>query len=144
MYPIRRIQKEDLKTVKKLSDASLPESYSVGLLKKLINAWPEACLVTESQDGVIGFIIGRKDGTKSRIVLICVDTEFRKKGVGSELLNRYLEIMKRQRFKTATLLVEVSNQQAIDFYLHRRFKIKEKKPHIYKNGSDAYLMERAI
>jgi ribosomal protein S18 acetylase RimI-like enzyme len=52
--------------------------------------------------------------------------------------------MKKQRFKAITLLVEVTNQEAISFYLHRNFEIKKKLPHIYKDGSDGYLMERIL
>lgn len=101
-------------------------------------------MLSSPRSGRIGFIIGRRDGLKSRIVIICVDQEYRRKGVGSGLLNEYLEIMKKQRFKTVTLLVEVTNQEAIDFYLHRDFEIKKKLPHIYKNGSDGYLMEKIL
>jgi hypothetical protein len=37
MYSIRRLQKGDLKRVKAIAEASLPESYSLNLLKKLFN-----------------------------------------------------------------------------------------------------------
>jgi ribosomal-protein-alanine N-acetyltransferase len=92
-------------------------------------------VLSSPRSGRIGFIIGRRDGLKSRIVILSVDQENRRKGVGSELLNKYLEIMKKQRIKAVTLMVEVTNRESIDFYLHREFEIKKKLPNIYKDGA---------
>ena len=144
MIQYRRMHKEDLKRVKEISDKYLPERYSIGLLKKLTKMWPEASRVAEDESRVVGFEIGRKDGMKGRLAIIVVEEKYRGKGIGTDLLRAFEELSKRNRMKHMNLFVEVSNVNAIDFYKKRGFFIIEKKPKVYKNGTDAFLMEKPI
>jgi ribosomal protein S18 acetylase RimI-like enzyme len=138
------MNKEDLKTVKEISEKYLPERYSTGLLKKLVRMWPEASRIAEDENQVVGFSIGRRDGMKARLAIIAVEEKYRGKGIGTDLLRAFEELTRKSRIKCMNLFVEVSNVNAISFYEKRGFRIVERKPKIYKNGSDAFLMEKNI
>jgi ribosomal-protein-alanine N-acetyltransferase len=94
---------------------------------------------------IIGFVVGLEvvPGTL-KIPMLAVKKEYRKQGIGSALLNNFLEEAALQNIKQADLEVKKDNKQAIKFYQKHGFEIVETISKFYQNGEDAYIMRRAI
>jgi N-acetylglutamate synthase len=79
---------------------------------------PDLFLVAESDDGLIGTIIGGFDGRRGLIYHLAVAGGNREKGVGSQLL---AEVEKRLQAKGCLkcyLMVLSDNVEAVQFYEH--------------------------
>lgn len=74
---------------------------------------------------VLGFIIGSVDGSISKIHWLMVKPEFRKTGIGKELLKSYIE--KSGRSGSEQILVSVSdlNNEALKFFTAGGLKAEE-------------------
>jgi len=89
---------------------------------------------------VIGYLVLMDSGKDAKIMSFAVKKEFRKKGVGSKLMDEAIKRC-RERGKGRLLLeVRVSNTSAQEFYKKRGFKIISTIPSYYSDGEDAYLM----
>lgn len=76
------------------------------------------------------------------IINIIVDTKYRKKSIGSKLLEFVINNAK-DTVKSITLEVAVDNKAAIKFYEKHNFEVLNIRRGYY-NGKDAYLMGRWI
>lgn len=97
------------------------------------------------EDNLIGYIIFLVSESEADIVYIATHPEFRKKGVGGELLNSKCftwNIRQNSEFKIF-LEVQVDNLSAISFYLKHGFQVISLRKK-YINGSDAYLMVKTM
>jgi ribosomal-protein-alanine N-acetyltransferase len=77
------------------------------------------------------------------IVTIDIDPEFRRKGIGSELILAVKRILKRWEIQKITLQVSIDNVPAIQFYMKHGFEIVEELPKYYPDN-DGYQMEYVI
>ena len=77
------------------------------------------------------------------IVTIDIDPEFRRKGIGSELILAVIRILKQWEIEKITLQVSIDNVPAIQFYLKHGFEIVEELPRYYPDN-DGYQMEYVI
>ncbi|HID25936.1 MAG TPA: GNAT family N-acetyltransferase [Thermoplasmata archaeon] len=120
-----------------------PERYDSHLIINLFETFPEGFLVAEENNRVVGFILGVKpSGDAARILLLGVSEGERKKGVGSCLLNRFINTMVLKGSKRIELEVRVSNKEAVCFYKKHGFHTVRTLPNFYRAGEDAYLMMR--
>ena len=125
---IRKGQKEDLETIKKISSVSL----KVVLPMKYFEKYLDDTLVAVEKGRVIGFLIFKKQ----YVMNFAVHPDFRKKGVGKKLVE---ELMKKS--KKIILRSRENNKNAIDFLNKLGFKEKRKIEKYYFNGDNAIEME---
>jgi ribosomal-protein-alanine N-acetyltransferase len=79
------------------------------------------------------------------VVSIGVLPDYRRLGIGSELMNRAMETLKNiYKCSEVYLEVRVSNEAAINFYDRLGFKIDRVIKHYYKDGEDAYVMSKGL
>ena len=64
---------------------------------------------------------------KNRFYLsrLAVSKKYEGKGVGNKLLNKFIKNIDKKKFTHISLHVEKKNLNAVNFYLHHKFKIKE-------------------
>lgn len=95
---------------------------------------------------LIGFTLWNLDKVDHRahLLKILVEFHFRKQGLGKKLLESSLLDLKQKGYKTALLEVDVDNSQAIKLYELAQFKIIHRSKGFYSNGSDAFIMEKAL
>ena len=93
--------------------------------------------------GYLDFMITFDSATIDRI---CVAEEYRKQGVAQKLLDKMVEICKKQKDKVefVTLEVRVSNIPAITLYTKMGWQKVVVKPKYYDDGEDALYMIRSI
>ncbi|AGO60391.1 MULTISPECIES: GNAT family N-acetyltransferase [Ferroplasma] len=143
-YP-RGFEIKDSETIMEIIKCSLSEYYTKSLILDLYRAWPQAFIVYDNFDSVVGFIIGAKySGTEGRILLFAVRQEFRFAGIGKALLTQELNVMVRAGLSTVRLEVRTDNENGIKFYKRNGFSIISTLKNYYSDLSDAYLMWKII
>ncbi len=143
MYIIRNFTPEDLDEVVEIANASLTENYLPTLFLDIYEAWPEGFLVAEFR-GILGFIAGSRIANEARILMLAVKENYRRKGIGSALMRKFMAICKSEGLLSIRLEVRTTNYTAIEFYKKFGFNIISFIPNYYTNGDAAYVMWRMI
>jgi [ribosomal protein S18]-alanine N-acetyltransferase len=150
-YTIRRCEDRDLTSVVNINMVTLPEHYSDYFFESLLRELPEAFIVAEVDDKVIGYIMCkiefgfsnfRKLGfvKKGHVVSVAVLDQHRGKGIGKALMLEGINGVVSRKSDEIYLEVRISNTQAIRMYQKLGFQIKSRLRSYYRDGEDAYLM----
>ena len=145
MYIVREVRSEDLFSVFKIAYETLPEPYNPDLFNIFYEEFPSGFLVAEMHGRVVGFIVGVKtDLYVAKILMLSVSKEYRRCGIGSALINRFIKEMRLQHIRQIDLEVRSNNYAAIDFYKKHDFDVIDFIPGFYKDGQDAYVMRKIL
>jgi ribosomal-protein-alanine N-acetyltransferase len=146
MFIIRNFKPEDLDQVLQITFESFPERYNPNVFINIYQAFPEGFLVAEKiPNAIVGFLLGVKTSWgAAKILLIAVKSEYRRKGIGSKLLRRFLREMVFNNIKKIELEVRVDNKIAVNFYRKHGFEIIDVIPNFYRDKKDAYVLRRII
>jgi ribosomal-protein-alanine N-acetyltransferase len=150
-YVIRRCEASDLQAVIDINMTALPEHYSDYFFESILRELPEAFILAELNNKVIGYIMCkiefgfsnfRKLGfvKKGHVVSVAVLEEHRGKSVGTALMVEGINGVMHRKADEIYLEVRVSNTSAIKMYQKLRFEIKSRLRSYYRDGEDAYLM----
>ena len=123
-FNVRKANDTDILKVMQINQETLPENYPEFFFRDLLNKYPEAFFVAESEDTLIGYIMCRMEGgisnfgiswvRKGHIVSVTVLPRYRRQGVGTELISQSIIAMKESYdAKEVILEVRVSNAAAI-------------------------------
>ncbi len=93
---------------------------------------------------VVGFIALWNEGEKLHIVNIAVHPEYRKKGVGSKLIEFAVKLAKKNSKKEIYLEVRKSNEIAQKLYKKFGFDRSKELERYYNNGENGYIMRKAL
>jgi len=130
---------------------TLPEHYSDYFFESILRELPEAFVVAEVNDNIIGYIMCkiefgfsnfRKLGfvKKGHVVSVAVLDQHRGKGVGRALMLEGVNGVFSRKSDEIYLEVRISNEPAIKMYEKLGFQIKSRLRTYYRDGEDAYLM----
>ncbi|MCI0496909.1 MAG: GNAT family N-acetyltransferase [Thermoplasmata archaeon] len=145
MFRIRRFEREDLSDVMAIVAKTLGENYDPSVYLHLANSWPEAFIVATRGRRTVGFSLGAiHEGTVARLLMLAVHPAYRRRAVGTHLLEVFMREAKAKRMTNVVLEVRVRNKDAILFYQHHGFTIRGLLQRYYTSGEDAYTMEKAI
>jgi [ribosomal protein S18]-alanine N-acetyltransferase len=150
-YIIRRCEEKDLVSVMDINLIALPEHYSDYFFESILRELPEAFIVAELNDRIVGYIMCkiefgfsnyRKLGfvKKGHVVSVAVLEQDRGKGIGKALMLEGISGVMGRKSDEIYLEVRVSNESAIKMYEKLGFQIKSKLRTYYRDGEDAYLM----
>ena len=140
---VRSFEYRDLIPVFTIANNALSEEYTMDFFLYLWQIAPDGFLVAEKNGKIVGFIIGTMVSMDElRILMLAVDKDYRRRGIGSMLLRDL--IMRYPHARRVYLEVRCDNLEAIKFYKKHGFRIKEKIEDFYTDGSPAYLMERSF
>jgi len=145
VFILRNFRPHDLDQVSSLVEKCLREQYSHSFYLTIFNIWPNGFIVAEHENRIIGVLVGVVSAPKEgRVLILGVDENMRRKGVGSALLDAFIEECTRYGLKTVTLEVRVTNEVARHFYQKRGFEVIGLIPHYYHDGEDGYQMRRVL
>jgi ribosomal-protein-alanine N-acetyltransferase len=131
--------------IMQIVSVSLGENYHPSFYLNLHSFWPEGFIVATINDQIVGFILATiSDSKTARILMLGVYPYHRNKGIGSNLIDAIISQCYRKNIKLVQLEVRTKNQNAIQFYLKRKFIIYKTLYHYYKNNDNAYLMYRYL
>ncbi|MBI3933863.1 MAG: ribosomal protein S18-alanine N-acetyltransferase [Acidobacteria bacterium] len=116
-----------------------PEEIAAALLQ------PRAfCVVAEQDDQVVGFILLDYRRSVGHITTIDLHPDYRRRGLGGHLMEMGEQRLLKRGVRRVVLEVAVGNDPAIAFYQGRGFARQRLLRHYYRDGSDAYLMEKSL
>ena len=85
-------------------------------IKRFLERNPETCFVAVSDSIIVGVIIAGNDGRRGYIYHTAVNPDFRRQGIGKELVNAALEALKRCGITKTALVVFENNQEGNEFW----------------------------
>ncbi len=153
---VRRARREDLDEVIRINELTLPEHYPRWFWEDHLRNWGEAFLVAEVEGRIVGYVMTRVEYgpgyvvpepmvRKGHIVSIAVLPEFRRRGIGTRLMEEAMRVLRDvYGCKEVYLEVRVSNTPAIRLYEKLGFRKVRVIPMYYLDGEDAYLMARPL
>ncbi|MDX1611083.1 MAG: ribosomal protein S18-alanine N-acetyltransferase [Candidatus Thermoplasmatota archaeon] len=137
----RPFEEDDLYEVLRLANETLDESYEGGLFLHFARLYPEGFIVATEGEEIIGFVLGTiQRAYEARILALAVKPSWRRKGIATQLTERFLERFARFGVRRVTLEVRVSNEPAIGLYQRMGFEKKGMLERYYGDGEDAYVM----
>lgn len=101
------------------------------------------CLVYVVDNYIVAFITYFIMYEKVEILDVAVKEEFKRKHIGSSLLNRVIEECNGMGCDTVSLEVRVTNEEAIAFYKSMGFREAAVRKSYY-NGENALLMTKML
>ena len=145
---------DELYSVKEVNEKELPEDYPYIFYKTILESYSESFLVAkirEDTQRIIGYVMwrvekgisnfGLKVVKKGHLVSIAVLKEYQGKGIGTALLAKSLQEVKKYDVQEFVLEVRISNYNAINLYQSKFHFIKQKiLKGYYKDGENAYYM----
>jgi len=154
-YIIRRCAYEDLNSVISINLKTLPEHYTEYFFESLLREIPEAFIIAEINNVVVGYIMCklefgfsnfRKLGfvKKGHVVSIAFLQEHRGKSIGEALMMEGINGVSTRKGDEIYLEVRTSNGPAISLYQKLGFQIKSVLKSYYRDGEDANLMALEI
>ncbi len=152
---IRLARREDLSRIIEINRKCLPENYPEWFFEDHLRNWGKAFYVADVGGGVVGYVMTRVEHgvgvivkgfiKRGHIVSLAVLPEYRRRGIGTRLMQAALKSLKEEYgAREAYLEVRVSNTPAIRLYEKLGFKKVYVIPHYYLDGEDAYLMAREL
>tara|TARA_Y100000590_G_scaffold470619_1_gene667009 strand:+ start:1050 stop:1493 length:444 start_codon:yes stop_codon:yes gene_type:complete len=119
-YKIEKLVITDLRDVEEIGKLSLPIYYKLSDLIYIFfdNLYLYYKIYNNKTDKILGFIIIKKFERRHHIMSIGVLPEYRRKGLGSLLIN-YIKELDNDKI---SLYVLTNNKNAISFYNKNKFK----------------------
>ena len=131
---IRLMKADDFDAVvgidEKVLKASRPEYYKMKFEKLFeSNDYLPASLVAEEEDGrVVGFVMGELYmgeygifGEEARLDTIGVDPNYQQKGIGGQLINEFIDHLKKLGVQKINTLVDWNDSKLIHFFSANQF-----------------------
>jgi len=152
----RNAVEEDLLQVMNINRICLPENYSYSFFESIFRDYPKTFWVACADGRVGGYVMCKIERIFSKletlrikkaghVVSLAVMPDLRQRGVGSELMRRSLESMRKDYdCEESFLEVRVSNQAATNLYRKLGYVITDRQKGYYVDGEDAYVMSRKI
>jgi len=142
---IRPFERRDLDSLMDLIQRQFGEVFRPDLYTSISEAWPDSFLVVDTGQGVGGALIGIHDGPLSgRILIMVVDAPLRQKGVGTRLLETFIQRCAERQFRVVTLEVRGNNTEAQAFYRRHGFRPVGLLTRYYNDGENGIKMERML
>jgi [ribosomal protein S18]-alanine N-acetyltransferase len=146
VFALRGFRPSDVPTISAIVAEALHEHYDPGLYASLSAEWPAGFLVaTDAEGRPAGFLLGvNQVPGEARVLMFAVERGARGSGVGSRLMDAFLERCRLRGFRRVTLEVRVSNVSAIRFYTRYRYSVIDLLRSYYSDGENGYHMAREL
>ncbi|MEM3851507.1 MAG: N-acetyltransferase [Methanomassiliicoccales archaeon] len=147
MYLYRNFRPEDLEGIMDLVSFNLGEYYPRSLYLEKSREWEDGFIVcVDNTSGrVIGMLLGSHEGrNETRVLMLAVDSRNRRKGIGTELMTRFIDLSIKKGARRVTLEVRVSNEGAKSFYRKLGFYQNGVLSMYYSNYEDGIRMVKDL
>ncbi|MBS7651324.1 ribosomal protein S18-alanine N-acetyltransferase [Candidatus Bathyarchaeota archaeon] len=117
-----------------------PEEYLI----ELFRMFPETFLVAELDGQTVGYLVASVSGRRAHIISLAVDEKFRRRHVGSILLQTLIDNLKANGVEEILLEVRLDNIAARRLYEKFGFEATGNLRGYYEDGRDAALYRLRI
>ncbi len=150
-YLLRPFRPDDLSAVVEINRVCLPENYSAYFFMEVYKSCPGAFIVAERDNRVVGYIMCRLEFgfsdlrrfrmvRKGHVVSVAVLPDFRRRGIGRELVVSAMKALELHGGEECFLEVRTANEEAVKLYKDMGFDTVRTVSHYYHDGADAFLM----
>ena len=142
MIKIEEMTFEDYEKIKDNLKEEFDEFWSASILKSELESENSKYIVAKEDDKVVGFagIIILPDNAE--ITNIVTKKSERKKGIGSLLLEKLIEMAKNEKKENISLEVNENNISAINLYEKYKFETVGMRKKYYNGKDNAIIMTR--
>jgi len=142
---VRKAEEKDLSEVYNIELSSFDQPYPPQLLYLYYHLSGDLFLVAENAGRVVGYVIGIMGKDKAaHVISLAVHPDFRRRGIGKELLQKLLEALLERGATHVRLEVENSNEAALALYQKLGFRIMGLLRDYYGSGRHAYIMVKTF
>jgi ribosomal protein S18 acetylase RimI-like enzyme len=119
---VRRLKAKDAKTAVALVEQFAGKAVSSEYLKEFLASPTNYLIVAEIENNLAGFLLAhalqrlKQESHKMFIYEIDVGETYRRKGVGTALIQYILEIVRQEKMMNAFVFTSHSNKGAVEFY----------------------------
>ncbi|CAG5135846.1 unnamed protein product [Candidula unifasciata] len=144
-YTVYESEKQ-MPDIMRLITRDLSEPYSIYTYRYFIHNWPRLCFLAICDNQFVGAIVCKLDLHKKMvrrgyIAMLAVDSEFRRRKIGSTLVTKAIEAMMRDDCDEVVLETEITNQSALRLYENLGFVRDKRLFRYYLNGVDALRLK---
>ena len=154
-YKLRRFKPADLQHVIRINRVCLPENYTTLFFMNIYKRFPEAFIVAEENNEIVGYIMCRIEtgipsfkllgiSKKGHVISIAVMPTHHRKGVGYALIQKATQAMQYYGAKECYLEVRESNLPAVNLYKKLGFDVARTARNYYADGEDAFVMAKEL
>ena len=142
---IRPFIPNDIPAVASIVREALRENYPTSLYLDIHRWWREGFLVADLDGHPVGFLAAVVSAeAQARILMFAVAAGFRDRGIGTQVMNAFLQSCGLKGIRRIELEVRRSNGGGIRFYQKYGFEIGFVLPSFYTDGEDGYKMLKSL
>jgi [ribosomal protein S18]-alanine N-acetyltransferase len=143
---LRPYRPEDFETLYAIDQACYDPAvaYSKSELAQYMRLPGADCLVAESGDAPLGFVLSSHESDCGHIITIDVLPPHRRTGVGSALLSAAEKRLAACGITRVALETASNNQPAISFWQKHEYRTRGVLKNYYPNGLDAFAMSKSL
>lgn len=132
--------------IMRLIQKDLSEPYSIYTYRYFIHNWPKLCFLATFEEKCIGAIVCKLDMHRNvvkrgYIAMLAVDENYRKKKIGSRLVQKAIQAMINDNADEVVLETEITNKPALKLYENLGFVRDKRLFRYYLNGVDALRLK---
>ncbi|XP_077320565.1 N-alpha-acetyltransferase 30 [Lithobates pipiens] len=132
--------------IMRLITRDLSEPYSIYTYRYFIHNWPQLCFLAMVGDECVGAIVCKLDMHKKMfrrgyIAMLAVDSKYRRKGIGTNLVKKAIYAMVEGDCDEVVLETEITNKSALKLYENLGFVRDKRLFRYYLNGVDALRLK---
>jgi len=122
----------------------LDDPWSMAQLKEELAGKNRWYFVAEFQNRIVGYVGALHAGEVTDVLTLTVHSEFRRKGIGRELLRRLIDWARVQKAEAIMLEMREGNSQAQPLYVDFGFVELTKRDNYYGPGLTAIIMRKDL
>ena len=139
---IRLMKQEDVPQIANLEKLCFSDPWSVNSIASELENPLSCWLVAEEQGTVVGYVGSQSVLDGADVMNIAVDPNFRRQGIGEQLISALVAKLKENQIICLLLEVRVSNEPAIALYEKLGFVQVGRRPRYYHNPREDALILR--
>lgn len=136
---IRKASNKDINLLSRLEKECFVDSWNSTMIKSSMENIGEF-YIAEINDIVVGYYCVMNLDTECELLRICISKQYRKKGLGTQLMKKFVSYSQTRGWQKIFLEVSDQNSIAIDMYKKLNFDTVTKRKNYYSNGDDALMM----